>query len=835
MNIKNYLFIVSLTALFAVFSHGKVLSAAESKSALLATCAAESYRFTPKVRAAYLAYAKAQALADLKDQDKSLPDDFMVWVEADPLVEATIYGAHHKPSDLLLHLFALYLDLGKKRFEKYHQLALASAMVSAKQGQEADISPRPPLKLAINGDPRKLVDTKEPGRKLDMNDHIINFLNDNTIEEDVVVGHKEVLPELKYDDRGIAIPVKKKKRPKKVPVIERQTRTLYAADIIASTNLQNKFNGYMKARGQDVQINCGERIIHWKSRDMVRGQQYKDINAAYLMFRGAYEAKGLLPEKRDPFPTAGERCAYLIRNNEYKFSAELQKTRKWPRFPLTAPWPVLTMLAADKQPLRECEERWDAFRTNGIFKTYGEYIGSVAQQHPMQSARRLKPYPFTYSTIQMMLKDGGVCGTMGNISARSHNTLGIPACTAGQPGHCAMVAYRVDAKTGTYLCKGGQYATGGDSKTTPHAGWFFGDDVMRIRTKRGVTSPYLVRKPMIYHQCTAWAVNYGMDSFLDSLMVYNLFHMLPEEEHARNGVKLLARGMIINPYNFLLPDTIQREVADPQNQISFWRKFQSTLVAVTNKPGCPADGLYNQSVKKHMFARINALPVPLEDQGGRELFAFLEKERCDNHATLVKYRLALDGMPALLIYTEKTYQEHLKMMQSKASRENDSAAAAMAATLKATAGCISNGKDRKQWALSLLEQTKGGEKYFGHRYRVATDASVTQLARLAGKKMPPETELVKPVINRVSAELTKSLAGDRSIKECRQLAAKIQAVGNCLKDAEQKREWVESLLSVIAGHESFKPQKAKKDAKPLRDPCADTINKLHVACSADSV
>ena len=55
------------------------------------------------------------------------------------------------------------------------------------QDLEADITPREPLKLVINGDPRKPIDTKEPGRTLDLNDHIINFLNDNTIEEDVVV------------------------------------------------------------------------------------------------------------------------------------------------------------------------------------------------------------------------------------------------------------------------------------------------------------------------------------------------------------------------------------------------------------------------------------------------------------------------------------------------------------------------------------------------------------------------------------------------------------------------------------------------------------------------
>ncbi|MEO1843602.1 MAG: hypothetical protein ABGZ37_04915, partial [Akkermansiaceae bacterium] len=136
-----------------------------------------------------------------------------------------------------------------------------------------------------------------------------------------------------------------------------------------------------------------------------------------------------------------ERCAYLIRNHEYEFPPELQAQRKWPRFPLTAPWPVLTMLAADRQPLREREERWIAFRDRGEFHNYGEYIGAIAQQHTMQSARRLKPYAFSYATIQMMLKDGGVCGTMGSIAARGGNTLGLPSCQATQPGHCAVVSF----------------------------------------------------------------------------------------------------------------------------------------------------------------------------------------------------------------------------------------------------------------------------------------------------------------------------------------------------------------------------------------------------------
>jgi len=780
----------------------------EYKERMLAICTGEQYKFTPKVREAFLGYAKSQARADLQTQRKSLPEEFLAWVDSDPEVEAAVYGTRQKASNVLLMLYCLRQDLGKADFEEYRQLAIAAAVVHAKDGPDADIAPREPVQLVIGGDPRKPVDTKEPGRELDMNDHIINFLNDNTLEEEVVVGYEEVLPELKYDDRGIAIPAPKAK-PKKVPVIEKRARTLYAADVLASETLQAKFNAYMKSKGHAIEIKCGERIIHWKSRDMVRGEQYKNIHEAYMLFRTAYEAKGLLPAERDPIPSPGERCAYLIRNDKYRFPTEIQAKRKWPRFPLTAPWPVMTLLVADGQPLREREERWIAFRDEGVFKTYGEYIGSIAQQHNMQSARRLTPYPYTYGTIQMMLKDGGVCGTMGNISARSHNILGIPSCTASQPGHCAMVAMRYDDKTKTYACRGGQYATGGDDRTGPHTPWFFGD--------------VDARKPMIYHQTIPWAVNYGMPSYLESNLAYAVFRLLPESEGKADGAKLLESGLAINPYSFLLTDAAQAAATTPHEQIRFWRFFQNTLAAVDGKPGCPAEGLYNKTVRNRMFASLAKLPVPSDTEAAREVFAFLQEEKCDRPAALVAYQVALEGLPTALSRTEERYKEHVKSVQAKASRENDLASTAMAATIKAVAAHVKDREARKQWALSLWTHGQGQEKYFGHRYRVVTEPSLPYLARLAGQKMPPETELMKPILDRVASELEQSIAGERNLAQCRQLAAKIATTGRHTRDAEQKRAWFESLTKIMVGNETFEPPGAKENAVPLRDPCSDTI------------
>ena len=147
----------------------------------------------------------------------------------------------------------------------------------------------------------------------------------------------------------------------------------------------------------------------------------------------------------------------------------------------------------------------------------------------------------------------------------------------------------------------------------------------------------------------------------------------------------------------------------------------------------------------------------------------------------------------------------------------------MSDTIKATADRIKDGKQRKQWALGLWKQGQGYEKYFGHQYRIATHPALPLLARLSGQKMAPEGELVGPVLERVAAELEESVAGERNIKDCRVLAAKIKSVGNSLKDLDQKRTWFEGLSKAIAGKETFEPANAGKNAKPARDPCADTI------------
>lgn len=769
------------------------------------------YRFTPEVKAAYLTFAKAQAQRALAAAGKTLPADFLAWVDSDPAVAATVYGARIAPAQVLCLLRSLELDLGTEAVRKtYTQLALAMAVVHAAQGLQADLAPRAPLKLVIPPCPLQSVNTKDPGRTLDLNDHIINFLNEHFVE-DVPAERKwlKEAQELVYDSNGVALP-NAAAAPAGAPGVKVK-RALTAADVLASAALQKEFNAYLQAHGQTVQINCGDHVIYPDRHEMVGKAEGKGILEAFHLFKTAYEAKGLLPAERDPAPTPAESCAFLIRNHECKTPAVATK-KKLPQCPLTAPWPVLTLLAADTQPLREREDLWVRYHDRGELHTYGEYIGGIAQQFDFQSARRLSPYPFSYGTFQMMLKDGGVCGTMANMGVRTYEALGIPACTAGQPGHCALILFERDGKSGVYECKGGQFATGGPEKTHPHTAWCFGD--------------VDARKDMVYYQTIAWAINAGFQSYLDSTLAYDLFRLLPDAERKAHGQELLDSGFALNPFNCLLPDAALASAATPQAQLHVWKTFKTALAAGSGKPGCPADSLYGETVRGKLFAALVRLPVPADKTAAREIYAFLQAEKCDNAEALALYQTALEGLRALLARTETAFKAHLASARTEAACEK------MAGEILAAANKISDKGQKAQWVGARWLEIQGHEAFFAPKGKITTDAAAPVLARLNGKKLAADAALTQPLLNLVTVELKAALAGAREPNSCRQLAGEITAVVQQLANPAQARPWLENLARLIAGHEQFVPKNARKNAKLQRDPCADTIAQLLASSTA---
>lgn len=710
-------------------------------SALAAVIAAPLVAQAPAPRAAdwkerlttFLDAARERTLAACKAKNITLPADFLAWIDAEAMRRTTVWGCRSDPLRVLLMLRSLEIDLGEATVRRdYSQLALAFAIQRSyeKSDQPAspwndganegpndtlpDVTPRPPLVLTIPGDPRHRVDTKDEERPLDRDDHIVNFLEDHAPVE-FEVKTQEAAP-LEYDEKGKAKP-----RGKPVSVTKTSTRKPLAADVIASAALQTEFNRYMAEHGHpDVQIDCGERLVHWYSTESIDDEaRRKAIAAAHELFHGAYRNKGRMPAARDHAPTAAASMAWLIRNDRHRFPEDVRSARKWPRFPLQAPWPLLVMLAADDQPLREREDIWVRFRDHGELKTYGEYIGGIAQQFDMQSARRLSPFAFSYGSIQMMWKDGGVCGTMGNIGARTWRILGVPASTAGQPGHCALVVMEHDAATGKYRCKGEQYASGGDEATHVHAGWNFED--------KGE------RRPMAFWQSIAHACNHDAASLVETLAMSRSFAAMTAEERAGRGADFLALALARNPFALAAIVAALADTPDAAATIAMFDTFERVA-----GPGLdPKEhALYRTTLRDLVHARVLELPEPKERAANEALLADLERQGCADGKLLARTWRAIDGEAGL---AARCRDEVKRWLESKTRGKRE--ARAFAERVKAWGQSVQGKAAKAAWANELLDAFAGKEvlEVKGKR---SIDPAVEVLCELAGRD-PPSADAAK--------------------------------------------------------------------------------------------
>ncbi|MCC7396428.1 MAG: hypothetical protein IT455_05115 [Planctomycetes bacterium] len=678
---------------------------------------------------AFVRAARDRTLAAAAAKGITLPADFVAWVDADPVRRASVYGCRQDPLPVLLALRSLDIDLGADLVRRDHpQLAIAFAIQGsyapprrqasgwndgdgeAPNGTLPDVTPRAMLQLVVPGDPRVRVDTHDPSRPPDRDDHIINFLEDHApIEVEVTV--KE-LPPLEYDDKGVAKP-----RGKAVEVKKKVTRGLVGADVIASPSLQNEFNAYLQAHGcGDVRIDCGDHQVAWNSTAAIDDQGLRQrINAAHELFHAAYRNKGRMPAERDRAPTPAESMAWFVRNDRWPFPAEQKQAREWPRFPLDAPWPVLLMLAADDQPLREREDIWQRFRDAGEFRTYGEYIGGIAQQFDMQSARRVSPFAFSYGSIQMMWKDGGVCGTMGNIGARTYRIVGVPASTAGQPGHCAIVRMEQDPKTGAYRCVGGQYATGGDEVTTVHAGWNY-DDVGG-------------RRPMVFHQSVAWGVSRDFASYVQSLVMRRLWDAEPAERRATQGVAFVQAAVQTNP--FALPAVLGAidAAADAEAALAVLDAFVATFDRFVKPGDYP---LYRSTVRDLAHARARELPAPKDPDAAQRLLGRLERQGCDDARLLARTWRTIGGEAA---FTEHCVAAVARYLGSPARSRSKAEAKRFAEQIEQWGRTVKGKAQKQQWAEVMLAAFAGKEALVIKKKR-QLDPAVAALCKLAGREPP---------------------------------------------------------------------------------------------------
>jgi hypothetical protein len=150
-----------------------------------------------------------------------------------------------------------------------------------------------------------------------------------------------------------------------------------------------------------------------------------------------------------------------------------------------------------------------------------------------------------------------------------------------------MVQMDFDAKTRTYTCKGGQYATGGDEVTGVHAGWNYDD-------KGG-------RRPMIFHQTVAWGATVGLESLVDTMVMRRAWDALPAEQRAKECGKFLAAGLARNPYAMAVVEAAFADAPDAKTAKSMLDDFNAAL----DKAGVPAErALYRDTVRGMVQARF---------------------------------------------------------------------------------------------------------------------------------------------------------------------------------------------------------------------------------------
>jgi hypothetical protein len=727
------------------------------------------YRFTPEVRAAYLALSKAKAKAALAAANQSLPADFLAWVDSDPVVEASVYGAKQSPANILRMLRSLELDLGKDVVRKNHtQLALAAAVTDAKDGPKANLSAREPFKLIIPSSPRKPVNTNDPSRPLDVNDHIINFLN------------QPLKPEYAGQQAGPG--VNKRTFP---PFLD---GVMTGADVMANKPLQAEFNDYMAAHGQTAQVNC-----ETPRRQFIPESDRAAISAAYKLFLDAYTAKGLIPPRDRP-ATLVERCAFLIRNDAYRFPKDAKQV--WPKFPLNAPWPLLTMLVQNRDPLREAEDIWQYFRETGNLYANPAYMGWIAQVETFLRARSIAPLDFGYHSVQMMVKDGGVCGVIGLIQARSYLALGIPTTNCTEPNHCGVSRYVFNPETNTYSFSGGY-----SENSLPFSPW-------------AISEPPSRKKP-VYFTDTALALNYGVQSYLDSTIAHGVFSLLSEADQKAHGMALIESGLEINPYNILLTSEVAKFGADAQLRLLRKMETQFVKMIAANKPGCPADTV---CLKRGLIASLAKGDLPADKAVVAEIHSLLRQEKSVPAATLARYQSAAEGLPVMLATTEAAFRSHL------AATRNPDRCAQMTSVLTATAQQIQDPAQRKAWAQARLQELNGREAYLD-KNSIRIDSSSDVLAKLAEQKARPRNEQIQPVLDGVTVRLQANVAGKRNLKDCQRLAEQLTAIAPQIKDSAQRSKWREILSQTIAGKETFQIT-TNGQTSDQRDPCADTIANL---------
>ena len=664
------------TALLCLLTCTTSLRADASFEGVLDSLAQSEYRFTPDVRSTFLAHRKAQALKTLAERGIELPKPVLAWVDLTPEAASTIYGIRHgTPAQALVLLTSLAWDLGASDLKDFRPLALAVVALYAPDVDLSDpealpyvsLKPRKPVLSTIPETTLAKVDTHPKDRPLDINDHIINFME----EEEVL-------------------------RNGKVVAVEAREKHIRACDIVASKALQTEFNTYMQRKVKDFKpLACGESL-HWKYGGVSwRLPERKELGRAYDLFLEAYTAKGRLPKKRDPMPTPVEWAIYHIGNAK---SEERKAT-------LPDVWPYAMYLIMRPQPLREAEFAWDEKARGLRPRRYIEYVGKVAQDPPMLKLRRMTPFDYAYGALAMMRKDGGVCGTHTSTSLLAGSALGLPMINCASPGHSFPAT--LGWKDGVYSAPSARVGVK----------WYFGAD-----------KPEGISNDANKLTSLAAAMSWGLQDFLDSQLGWTLCLQLPDDLRAQHGYTLMKSALLQNPYNVSLARALLQTAGTTEELISLWEDFQGAVLSAKEKTGCIQDGRIVGEVWDTIGKKLEAQPIP-EDPALRDrVYATLCQKGCSPKLR-AQYEAEIKGVDAVLMAATSDLTTHLdSFFRSDAGCKTMAARVQAAVDMVEDANRRHSWLNAQT---TLLADRRLCLTKLGKRYKVVQDQAATLVAKLS--------------------------------------------------------------------------------------------------------
>jgi hypothetical protein len=246
-----------------------------------------------------------------------------------------------------------------------------------------------------------------------------------------------------------------------------------------------------------------------------------------------------------------------------------------------------------------------------------------------------------------------------------------------------------DPKTGDFRCVGGQYATGGDEVTTVHAGWNY-DDVGG-------------RRPMVYHQSVAWAVNDDLESFVETLALRRMWDRLPADVKPAAAEAYLKASLERTPFAIAAIDAAAAVAPDWRAAIA----LADAAEAAFGDAEIPA--LYRSTVRDRFHARVLAVAAPATPADARELATALERQSCDNAKLLARTWVAIGGNDEFVARSKAAVEAYLaEPARAKATGQPARRAAQeFASFLKELAGTVKDKDARRAWADALLPLFEG--------------------------------------------------------------------------------------------------------------------------------